>query len=214
MGRGLVEGLGLGQGRRVPPVQRVQAAADEPLLEIARVIGPGAAEDEQFHLVGGVADVLQRLQAAGGLGERVVAEADGPLYPRLVGQVGFGGAGDGRAVEALPPAGVRWGEDGDGGDAGDGAGRFTAEGLGQARVKGHLSRGAETAVGAQESVAGVEAAARPGVAAQDGLYPLRRQAIGARGQDAEDFRQNRRVRFRRRHSGRQRWLVSFINVSR
>lgn len=108
-------------------VHRLETAQDEPFLVVAAVGAPCAAEDEEFDLVGGVADGFEGGEAFADLGVGVKLVLEGAHGAGFVGEVAFGHPPVGGAEDALAGAGVGFGEDGDGGDAGEGPHGFHAE---------------------------------------------------------------------------------------
>ena len=119
--RDLVEPLRFLQRARIRPVQRVQAAAHEPLLVLFRIGRPRPAQDEQLDLVHVVSDLGHRSDAAGGLGVGVELVGGGPHRAGLVGQVTLGHPIGSGTKDTLAGAG---------------------EGLGQHRHRGHARDGA------------------------------------------------------------------------
>ncbi len=121
MRRGLVASLRFFQGRGILAVHRVQAAADEPLLVVGRIIRPRSAQDEQLDLVRAVANVFQRADAERGLRVRLELELPRAQRARLVGDVRLGHPGIVGAKDALARAGKGLGHHRDRSDARNGA---------------------------------------------------------------------------------------------
>ena len=111
----LVEGAPLGDARPLRVcvrrlVQRAEKLAHEPKTVRARIICPGAAEDDEFDLVGRVSHVGERAKAKRHLKIGIEPIALGSLTGRLICQIAFGHADVVRAVEAGACAGPRLGE--------------------------------------------------------------------------------------------------------
>lgn len=100
-------------------VQGLKTAEDKPFLVVAAVGTPGAAEDEEFDFVGRVADGFEGGEAVADLGVGVKLVLEGTPRARFIGEVAFGHPPVGGAEDALARAGVGFGEDGDGGYAGE-----------------------------------------------------------------------------------------------
>ena len=112
-----------------------------------RVICPGAAQDDELHLVGDVAHLLQSEQAACHLQVGVEEAALGATASGLVGQVALGHAHVVGAVEAVAPAGPGLGDHGDGGNAAGRAPRLGLQRLEQALLHSLVDTPAGPALG-------------------------------------------------------------------
>ena len=111
----LVEGAPLGDARPLHVcvrclVQRAEKLAHEPKTVRARIICPGAAEDDELDLVGRVSHVGERAQSQRHLKIGIEPVALGSLAGRLICQIAFRHADVVRAVEAGACAGPRLGE--------------------------------------------------------------------------------------------------------
>ena len=119
--------LALALARVAPVVEGAEELADEPELVGLVVVAPGAAEDDELDLVGRVAHLVERAQAAGHLQVGVEVGALGALARGLVGEVALGHSHVAGAEDAVARAGVRAGDDRDGGHARRRAARLHAK---------------------------------------------------------------------------------------
>ncbi len=115
-------------------VQGAEQLADEPDLVLHGVVAPGAAQNDELHLVGYVPHFGKGLQAGLHLQVRVEAAALGPLAGRLVGQVALRHAQVVGAVQAFAAALPWLGEHGDGCHARSGAAGLHLQGALQAAL--------------------------------------------------------------------------------
>ncbi len=111
----------------VLPVQRIEAALDEPFLIPRVAAGERAAHDDQVYLVGVVPDLLQLGDPVGHLHPGIEPVPGGPPRRRLLPGVRLGGVvGDPSGTVGALPVGavVRGRHHGHGGHAAHGAGRL------------------------------------------------------------------------------------------
>ena len=117
-------GFAFHRGFAAHVVQGAEQLVHVPDLVCLRVVAPGAAQDDQLHLVGDVPHLMQRAQTGGDLQIRIEPVALGSLAGWLVVQVAFRHAHVVGAVQACARARPGLREHGDGGHAGCGAARF------------------------------------------------------------------------------------------
>ena len=85
-------GFAIYRGFAAYVVQGAEQLVHVPDLVCLRVVAPGAAQNDELHLVGDVPHLMQRAQTGGDLQIWVEPVAFGALAGRLVVQVAFGHA--------------------------------------------------------------------------------------------------------------------------
>ena len=85
-------GFAIYRGFAAYVVQGAEQFVHVPDLVCLRVVAPGAAQNDELHLVGDVPHLMQRAQTGGDLQIWVEPVAFGALAGRLVVQVAFGHA--------------------------------------------------------------------------------------------------------------------------
>ncbi len=151
------------QGGRIESVHGVEAAADVGLLVIARVSRPGAAQDKKLDLIDGVGGGDVGIEPRAYLQVGIELVLKGARRAGLIRQVALGHARVIRAEDALPRAGVGFGEHGDGGDAGKRAHGLHAQALQQGRLRLPLAARYQVVIAGDERVLGDVTALRQGV---------------------------------------------------
>ena len=153
-------------------VERIEAPLHEPDLVGGGIERPGAAQDDQLHLVHRMSDAVVRRESTPRLAVGIESVVLGPLCPRFDGEIALGHANVVGAEDAAARAGKRLRQDRDRGDATLCAYRPKPEGFDEpVGVDTPISLGCEVPKAGDDLAAREETPAPPGMALEDPIQP-------------------------------------------